>query len=115
MSCRNNAGFEDLKFAFFFFFNFIYVFIRFWWCWVFVAAGVVFSSGDARASHCGCFSGGAPSLWQVGLRSCGSQTLEHRFCSCGAWGTWDLPRSVMEPASPAPAGGFCTTEPPEKL
>ena len=60
------------------------------------------------------------SLWSTGIghmgfRSCGSQTLEHRFCSCGAWGTWDLPRSVMEPVSPAPAGGFFTTEPPEKL
>ena len=27
---------------------------------------------------------------------------------------WDLPGSGMEPTSPAPAGGFFTTEPPGK-
>ena len=116
VSCNNSAGLGDLKFAFFFFFicNFIYLFIRLWLCRVSVAAGVVFSSRNARDSRCGGFSGGARSLWQVGLRSCGSRTPECQFRSCGARGTWDLPRSVREPVSPAPAGRFFTTEPPEK-
>ena len=54
-----------------------------------------------------------------GLRSCGSRALEHRLSSCGVWaeshcGTWDLPGPGIEPASPASAGGFFTTEPPGK-
>ena len=41
------------------------------------------------------------------------------FSSCGAWaelphGMWDLPGSGIEPVSPALAGQFFTTEPPEK-
>ena len=71
----NSAGLGDSKFAFFFFFcNVIYLFIRLWLCRVSAAAGVVFSSGNARDSRCGGFFGGARSLWQVGLRSCGSRT-----------------------------------------
>ena len=45
--------------------------------------------------------------------------LEHRLSSCGTaayllCGTWDLPRTGIEPASPALGGGFFTTEPPGK-
>lgn len=63
-------------------------------------------------------------LWSTGLRahrisSCGSRALERRLQSCGtqAWllcRTWDLLRSGTEPMSPTMAGGFLTTEPPEK-
>ena len=51
-----------------------------------------------------------------GLNSCGSQALEPRLNSCGAWASllhiWDLPGPGIEPVSPALAGGFFTTEPP---
>ena len=52
-----------------------------------------------------------------GLCSCRSKALEHRLNSCAAWAQllcimWDLPRSGIEPMSPALAGGFFTTEPP---
>ena len=47
------------------------------------------------------------------------RALEHRLNSCGPWaelhcGAWDLPGPGIEPASPALAGGFFTTEPPGK-
>ena len=53
----------------------------------------------------------------MGFSSCGVQALEHGFSSCGAWawllcGMWDLPRSVIQPVSPALAGGFLSTAPP---
>ena len=45
--------------------------------------------------------------------------LEHMLNSCGTraqllCGMGDLPRLRIEPVSPALAGGFFTTEPPEK-
>ena len=50
--------------------------------------------------------------------SCVSRALGHRLGSCGTWtqfhGMWDLPRSGIEPMSPARAGRFFTTEPPGK-
>ena len=46
-----------------------------------------------------------------GLSSCGSRVLEHRLNSCGPR---DLPGPGITPMSPALAGRFCTTEPPEK-
>ena len=54
-----------------------------------------------------------------GLSSCGSQALERRLSSCGAWaqllrGMWDLPGPGLEPVSPALAGRFLTTAPPGK-
>ena len=53
----------------------------------------------------------------MGFSSCGAQALEHGFSSCGAWAwllgcKWDLPRSVIQPVSPALAGGFLSTAPP---
>ena len=81
----------------------------------------------ARASHCGGFSCcGAPALgtWAsvvaaCGLSSCGSQALERRLSSCGAWaqllrGMWDLPGPGLEPVSPTLAGRFLTIAPPGK-
>ena len=54
-----------------------------------------------------------------GLSSCGYQALEYRLNSCSAQtqvlrSMWDLPRSGIEPMSPALAGGFFTFEPPGK-
>ena len=81
----------------------------------------------AQASHCNgftCWGARALGAWASvvvtrGLSSCGSQALEHRLSSCGAWaqllrGMWDLPGPGLEPVSPALAGGFLTTEPPGK-
>ena len=54
-----------------------------------------------------------------GFNSCDSRALKHRLNSCGIW-AWllpsvrDLPGSGIEPASPALAGGFFTSEPPGK-
>ena len=53
----------------------------------------VFSSCGAQASHCGGFSccgAWALGAWAsvvvaCGLSSCGSQALERRLSSCGAW------------------------------
>ena len=54
-----------------------------------------------------------------GLNSFNSWALEHRLNSCVAQASllcsmWDLPGSGIEPLSPALAGEFFTTEPPEK-
>ena len=54
-----------------------------------------------------------------GLSSCGSQALERRLSSCGAWaqllyGMWDPPGPGIKPVFPALAGGFSTTAPPGK-
>ena len=54
-----------------------------------------------------------------GLSSWGFLAIEHRLSSCGAQAyllssMWDLPGSGTELVSPALAGGFFTTEPPEK-
>ena len=59
------------------------------------------------ASHCG------------GFFYCGAQALEHRLNNCGVQtrllqGMWDLPKSGIEPWSPALAGRFFATEPPGK-
>ena len=82
----------------------------------------------ARASRCGGLCRhGAWTVKGAGFNSCGrrapccgSQALERSLKSCGAqaWllrGMWDLPRSGMEPVSPALVGGFFTTESPGKL
>ena len=54
-----------------------------------------------------------------GLSNCGFRALKHRLSSCGTWASlpcsrWDLLRSGIKCVSPALAGGFLTTEPPEK-
>ena len=55
----------------------------------------------------------------VGFSSCGLQALECRLSSCCSQayllhGMWDLPGPGLKPMSPALAGGFLTTAPPEK-
>ena len=78
------------------------------------------SSGGAWASHrSGSSCCGARALGCTSLGSCGSRAAEHRLGSRGAQasllhGIWDLPGPGREPRSPALAGGFFTTEPPEK-
>ena len=79
------------------------------------------------ASHCGGLS--CCGAWALGvqasvvaargLSSCGLRALERRLSSCGArpqllHGMWDLPRSGIEPVSPALAGELLTTVPPGK-
>ena len=76
------------------------------------------------AVACLCYGARALGMWASvvvahGLSSCGSQALECRLSSCGAWasllrGMWDLPGPGLEPVSPALAGGFLTTAPPGK-
>ena len=65
-----------------------------------------------------CFSRGTQARGHVGVSSCGPWALERRFCSC-AWAylphdTWNLPRSGIEPVSPALSGRFLTSGPPGK-
>ena len=66
-----------------------------------------------------CLGVWAPVVPARGLSSCSSWAPEHRLSGCGTWalphhGMWGLPRSGMEPMSPALAGGFFTTEPQGK-
>ena len=61
----------------------------------------------AQASHCSGFS------------HCGAQAPGRRLSSCGKWALlrhsmWDLPGPGIKPMSSALAGGFFTTEPPDK-
>ena len=74
----------------------------FWPCWIFIARRC-----SAWGSHCGGFS------------CCGSWAPEHRVSRCGTrasllQGMCDLPRSGMEPTSPALADKFLITESPEE-
>ena len=70
----------------------------------------------AWTSHCGgfpCCRARAP-----GARA--SVVVARGLSSCGAWAQllrsmWDLPRSGIEPVSPALAGGFLIIVPPGKL
>ena len=65
-----------------------------------------------------------PHLYDMGsgarrLRSCSSRAMKHRRDGCDSCaqlfhGTWDLPRSGIEPVSPALAGGSPSTAPPGK-
>ena len=78
------------------------------------------SSWGALASHCGGFScWGAWALeWEI-FGSCGSQALEHRLNSCGAWaqllcGIRDFLRPGIKRLSTALAGTVFTTEPSGK-
>ena len=57
-------------------------------------------------------------LGRADFRNCSSQTLERGLSSCDsvliARGMWNLPRSGMEPRSPAMAGRLFITEPSGK-
>ena len=82
----------------------------------FVVRGLLIAVASFVVEH------GPQSMWASvvvahRLSICGSQGLECRLSSCGAWaqllcGMWDLPRPWLEPMSPALAGGFLTTVPP---
>ena len=107
-----------------------------WLLWVFIAAhgfslvlsaeGLLSSWGVKASQHCGfsCCGAQALSSWasvvvSSGLSSCGLWALEHRLNCCGPWaqslqGTWDPPRSGIEPVSPALAGRLLSTKPPGK-
>ena len=76
------------------------------------------SSCDTGASHCGGISCGTWAL-EHGPSNCDSWALECRLSNCGTWawlphGMWKLPGPVIEPMSPALAGGFLTTGLPGK-
>ena len=96
----------------------------FWFCSVcWAAPGLpccvrAFSSGvpgllcscGVQASHCSGFS--RCGAWPRGTRT--SEVATRWLGSCGARGMWDLPRSGIEPMSPALQGGFLTVGPPGK-
>ena len=73
-----------------------------------------------QAFSCGRLSCGGQILGS-GLSSCSSWALEHTgFSSCGPlaellFGTWDLPRSGLQPLLPALADRFLTTGPPREV
>ena len=121
---------------FLFYFVWFDLFTYFWLCWVFIAAP--FSLAAASRSNSPVAVHRFPmvmaplvaehTLWGTQasvvaarvLRSCGSLALGHRLSSCGAQAqllhcTWKLPRSRIEPMSPALVSRFFTTEPPGKL
>ena len=53
----------------------------------------------------------------LSLQNAGSRNADFRSCGAQAWllrGMWDLPRLGIKPISPALAGGFLSTVPPEK-
>ena len=86
------------------------------YCAGFLSSCSVMASHFSGFSCCGAW---ASVVMACGFSSCGSQALEAKVNSCGAWakllwGMWDLPRPGIEPVSPALAGGFFTTEPPGK-
>ena len=69
-----------------------------------------------KAQALGCLDFSSYGTW---LGGCGSQDLQHRPNSRGAWASllrdmWDLPGSGIKPVSAALAGGFLTTDPPRK-
>ena len=98
--------------------NFIYLFI--FGCAGFSLQLRLFSSCCEWASHCGrssCCRAQAPghvgSVVAVpGLQSAGSVAVVHGAQLLHSM--WDLPRSEVEPMSSTFAGGFFTTESPEK-
>ena len=98
-----------------FFFLFINLFIYFWLCWVFVSVwglSLVVASGGHSSSPCAGLSLSWPLVAEYRLQTC-------RLSSCGPRaqllrGMWDLPRPGLEHVSPALAGRFSTTAPPEK-
>ena len=116
-------------FLFIFLIFYFILFIYYLWLYWVLAAVCGPSLVAASEGHSSLWCAGFSLQWllllrstgsrQVGLSSCGSQAVERRLSSCGAWakllrGMWDLPGPVFEPMSPALAGGFLTTAPPGK-
>ena len=117
--CLLNKSFS----SFILFFNKFIYFIYFWLHWVFVAVcrlSLFAASGGYSLLWCAGFS----LRWLLLLRSTDSRLAGFSCCVTWAqqwWHTglvaprmWDLPRPGLEPVSPALAGGFLTTVPPEK-
>ena len=115
--------------TFFFFFFFILFILLFFGCvgssLLHAGFSLVAASGGYSSLQCTGFSLQWLLLLQntgsrsTGFSSCGSQALERRLSSCGAWAQllrsmWDLPAPGLEAVSPALAGGFLTTAPPGK-
>ena len=99
------------------------LFLYLWLCWVSIAMWAFLQLQLARATlHCGGRSwcrARPQGVWACRFSSCGSPALERGLGSCGTGAQvlcsmWDLPRAGIQPASPALAGGFFTTEPPGK-
>ena len=87
-------------------FSLKYLCIYFPLCWVFVAAWTFLQSRCAGFAWRGFSCCAAGAVGRVGFSSCGSQALERRLSTCGAWawlllGTWDLPRPGMQSMSRA--------------
>ena len=116
----------------------VFIAAHIWWC--FCQTGAL-SRCNTRASHCSGFSCcrvralgrtgfNSCSMWPhqsqlpgsstgsvaaaCGLSSCSFQPLAQAQLLWHIHVMWNLPRSGMEPMSPALAGRFCTTEPPGK-
>ena len=105
-----------------------HLFLCFWLCWVFTAAWA-FSGRGERGYSLVAVSGllgvvsslvaehglwGARASAAAEFNGCGSRAAGHRLSSCGSWAPllqamWNLPRSGMEPVSPALAGRFLPT------
>lgn len=99
----------------------VLLFKIFTFCFIFACAGlrccgdsspVALGRAGLQVRGAGPPGGGRP----TGHRGCGSWALWHRPGGCGAWAqslcsTGDPPGSRVEPASPAPAGGFLTLGP----
>ena len=70
-----------------------------------------------RSFYCGAQALGHAGFTRCGTwaQQCGSQAPEHRLNSCGAWAQLlHLSNPRIKPNSLELAGGFFTTEPPEK-
>ena len=100
---------------------FFFFFFNFWLCWVFVAFAWSCSSCRKQRllSSCGVQASHQSRAWALGLHSWSFWALAHRLSSCSAWvqllpGMWNLPGPGIEPAYPALARGFFSTEPSGK-
>ena len=105
----------SLSSSLFFFFKYIFLFIYFWLRWVFVAACRLSLVAASR---------GYSSLWCMGfslrslllLPSTGSRAQTQKLWRTGLVAPRHVGSSPIraKPVSPALAGGFLTTAPPEK-
>ena len=82
---------------------------------------VVVSVGSSLMVVCRLLTVGTSlqSMGSCALRSCNLRALQYRLSSCGTrallpCSMWSIPRSEIEPESPASSGGFLTTGPPGK-
>ena len=96
--CKKSYLFRLLFWFLFYIILFIHSFMYFWLCWVFLAAWVFSLVGANGVYSLAAVLGLWLLFWGVqtsaawvsvvvahGLSSCGSQALEHRLNSCGAW------------------------------